>query len=248
MPEAAMHKNSTVSRPENDIRIPGKINSMSPKPVARAMQKPADNLFRFGISGADAAHKSTSLFSSYYVHLTRHLPPALAQNTCPKHPGNNFLTVHLMARVSIAGARQYAGNRGYEDDPRRIYRFDSSVANHLQISQGDLVFIRGRDSVIGMAIIEVRCAIYTRKSTEEGLEQDFNSLDAQREACEAFVASQKHEGWVTWPTQYDDGGYSGGTLDRPALQRLLADIRGSKLDVVVVYKIGHCGASPPPRI
>jgi site-specific DNA recombinase len=83
----------------------------------------------------------------------------------------------------------------------------------------------------------MRCAIYTRKSTEEGLEQDFNSLDAQREACEAFIASQKHEGWVALPTQYDDGGYSGGTLERPALLRLLADIRGSKVDVVVVYKI-----------
>ena len=83
----------------------------------------------------------------------------------------------------------------------------------------------------------LRCAIYTRKSTEEGLEQDFNSLDAQREACEAFIASQKHEGWIALPTQYDDGGYSGGTLDRPALQRLLDDIRGSKVDVVVVYKI-----------
>jgi site-specific DNA recombinase len=69
------------------------------------------------------------------------------------------------------------------------------------------------------------------------LEQDFNSLDAQREACEAFIASQKHEGWLVLPTLYDDGGYSGGTLERPALQRLLADIRGSKVDVVVVYKI-----------
>ena len=84
---------------------------------------------------------------------------------------------------------------------------------------------------------KLRCAIYTRKSTEEGLEQDFNSLDAQREACEAFIASQKHEGWMTLPTQFDDGGYSGGTLERPALQRLLDDIRGSKVDVVVVYKI-----------
>jgi DNA invertase Pin-like site-specific DNA recombinase len=83
----------------------------------------------------------------------------------------------------------------------------------------------------------LRCAIYTRKSTEEGLEQDFNSLDAQREACEAFIASQKHEGWVALPTHYDDGGYSGGTMQRPALQRLLADIRGSKVDLVVVYKI-----------
>jgi site-specific DNA recombinase len=83
----------------------------------------------------------------------------------------------------------------------------------------------------------VRCAIYTRKSTEEGLEQAFNSLDAQREACEAFIASQKHEGWVILPTHYNDGGYSGGTLERPALQRLLDDIGGSKVDVVVVYKI-----------
>ncbi len=84
---------------------------------------------------------------------------------------------------------------------------------------------------------KVRCAIYTRKSTEEGLEQDFNSLDAQREAGEAFILSQKHEGWVILPTHYDDGGYSGGTLERPALQRLLDDIRASKVDVVVVYKI-----------
>jgi len=68
----------------------------------------------------------------------------------------------------------------------------------------------------------VRCAIYTRKSSEEGLEQDFNSLDAQFEACGAYVASQKHEGWKAQPTRYDDGGYSGGTIERPALKRLLA--------------------------
>ena len=66
---------------------------------------------------------------------------------------------------------------------------------------------------------KVRCAIYTRKSSEEGLDQEFNSLDAQREACEAYIASQKHEGWVLLPAYYDDGGISGGTLDRPALQR-----------------------------
>jgi site-specific DNA recombinase len=83
----------------------------------------------------------------------------------------------------------------------------------------------------------LRCAIYTRKSSDEGLEQAFNSLDAQREACAAFVLSQKHEGWSVLPTFYDDGGYSGGTLDRPALQRLLADIADAKVDVVVVYKI-----------
>jgi site-specific DNA recombinase len=83
----------------------------------------------------------------------------------------------------------------------------------------------------------LRCAIYTRKSSDEGLEQAFNSLDAQREACAAFVLSQKHEGWSVLPTLYDDGGYSGGTLDRPALQRLLTDIADAKVDVVVVYKI-----------
>ena len=83
----------------------------------------------------------------------------------------------------------------------------------------------------------LRCAIYTRKSSEEGLEQAFNSLDAQREACTAFILSQKHEGWAVLPTLYDDGGFSGGTMDRPALQRLLDDIRAGKVDVVVVYKI-----------
>jgi len=82
-----------------------------------------------------------------------------------------------------------------------------------------------------------RCAIYTRKSTEEGLEQDFNSLDAQREACTAFIQSQKHEGWTLIPTSYDDGGYSGGSLERPALQRLLVDIETGRVDVVVVYKV-----------
>ncbi len=82
-----------------------------------------------------------------------------------------------------------------------------------------------------------RCAIYTRKSTDEGLEQDFNSLHAQREACEAYIRSQKAEGWRLVDTAYDDGGFSGGTIDRPAVQRLLADIRGKRIDVVVVYKI-----------
>src|SRR5260221_11476293 len=83
----------------------------------------------------------------------------------------------------------------------------------------------------------VRCAIYTRKSSDEGLEQAFNSLDAQREACTAFIMSQKHEGWMVLPAQYDDGGYSGGTMERPALKRLLADIEASQVDVVVVYKV-----------
>jgi DNA invertase Pin-like site-specific DNA recombinase len=84
---------------------------------------------------------------------------------------------------------------------------------------------------------KLRCAIYTRKSSDEGLEQDFNSLDAQHEACEAFIVSQKHEGWAVLPALYDDGGFSGGTMERPALQRLLADVASGQIDVVVVYKI-----------
>src|SRR5208337_4234085 len=83
----------------------------------------------------------------------------------------------------------------------------------------------------------IKCAIYTRKSSEEGLEQDFNSLDAQREACEAFIKSQTGEGWRLLKQHYDDGGLSGATMERPALQRLLADIRAHQVDVVVVYKV-----------
>ena len=82
-----------------------------------------------------------------------------------------------------------------------------------------------------------RCALYTRKSSEEGLEQDFNSLDAQRAACAAYVKSQASEGWRALDTRYDDGGFSGGSMERPALKRLLADIAAGKVDVVVVYKI-----------
>ena len=92
-------------------------------------------------------------------------------------------------------------------------------------------------------IRKLRCAVYTRKSTEEGLEMEFNSLDAQREACEAYIASQKPEGWVLYPESYDDGGFSGGTLDRPALKRLLADIEDGRIDVVVVYKIDRLSRS-----
>ncbi len=89
----------------------------------------------------------------------------------------------------------------------------------------------------------VRCAIYTRKSTEEGLEQDFNSLDAQRESAEAYIASQKAEGWVCLPDRYDDGGFTGGNMDRPAVQRLMADIQAGKIDCVVVYKVDRLSRS-----
>jgi site-specific DNA recombinase len=83
----------------------------------------------------------------------------------------------------------------------------------------------------------VRCAIYTRKSTEEGLELEYNSLDAQREAAEAYIASQRHEGWIALPELYDDGGFTGGNLERPALHRLIKDIEAGRVDMVVCYKV-----------
>lgn len=90
---------------------------------------------------------------------------------------------------------------------------------------------------------KLRCAVYTRKSTEEGLDMEFNSLDAQREACEAYVTSQRAEGWVLAPARYDDGGFSGGTLERPALKRLIADIELGQIDIIVVYKIDRLSRS-----
>src|SRR6266851_5105652 len=94
----------------------------------------------------------------------------------------------------------------------------------------------------------VRCAIYTRKSTEEGLAQDFNSLDAQREAAEAYIHSQAHAGWTCIPDGYDDGGYTGSNLDRPALQRLLADIQAGHVDCVLptawTGSVARCSTSP----
>ena len=90
---------------------------------------------------------------------------------------------------------------------------------------------------------QVRCAIYTRKSSEEGLEQAFNSLDAQREAGLDYVRSQRHQGWVAVETAYDDGGYSGGSTDRPGLQRLLTDVERGRVDVVLVYKVDRLSRS-----
>ena len=90
---------------------------------------------------------------------------------------------------------------------------------------------------------KLRCAIYTRKSTDEGLDQEFNSLDAQRESGEDYIASMKHEGWVCLPDYYDDGGFSGGNLERPALKRLITDIETGEIDVVVVYKVDRLSRS-----
>src|SRR5690606_32462865 len=83
----------------------------------------------------------------------------------------------------------------------------------------------------------IRCAVYTRKSSEEGLDMAFNSLDAQREACQAYVLSQKHEGWQALPTVYDDGGYSGGNMERPGLKAILSGVTKGQIDIIVVYKV-----------
>jgi DNA invertase Pin-like site-specific DNA recombinase len=109
--------------------------------------------------------------------------------------------------------------------------FQSPVA--LMVLRG-LQKRRGREDVV---MTQIRCAIYTRKSSEEGLDQEFNSLHAQREACSAYIASQKHEGWRELTQHYDDGGLSGGTLERPALQRLMEDVDAGRIDQIVVYKI-----------
>src|SRR5260370_40729472 len=111
----------------------------------------------------------------------------------------------------------------------------------------------GRDNVDGQEFLpsgvlppvvrKLRCAVYTRKSTEEGLDMEFNTLDAQREACEAYVVSQRAEGWLPVEDRYDDGGVSGGTLERPALKRLLADVEAGKIDVILVYKIDRLSRS-----
>ena len=90
---------------------------------------------------------------------------------------------------------------------------------------------------------KLRCAIYTRKSSEEGLEMEFNSLDAQREAGLAYIQSQKSEGWIVVGDRYDDGGYSGGNLERPGLQRLLRDVEAGRIDVIVVYKVDRLSRS-----
>jgi site-specific DNA recombinase len=104
-------------------------------------------------------------------------------------------------------------------------------------------FSGSRSGAMHKNVPTVRCAIYTRKSTEEGLDQDFNSLHAQREAAEAYIVSQKHLGWTLVPTHYDDGGFTGANLDRPALKQLLEDIDARRVDVIVVYKVDRLSRS-----
>lgn len=102
---------------------------------------------------------------------------------------------------------------------------------------------QARKAAAGQKPKMIRCAIYTRKSTDEGLDMDFNSLDAQREAAESFINSQRHEGWVVLPERYDDGGFTGGNMERPALKRLLAEVAAGKVDAIVVYKVDRLSRS-----
>jgi DNA invertase Pin-like site-specific DNA recombinase len=134
-----------------------------------------------------------------------------------EYQGTRYRSLSEIARL-ITGTR-WSGPTVFRNQ-ERIHKFDKSR----------------RSNECGSKTM-MRCAIYTRKSSEEGLEQSFNSLDAQREACEAFIASQRHEGWQAIATRYDDGGYSGGTMERPALKRLLDDIAANKINVIVVYKV-----------
>lgn len=101
----------------------------------------------------------------------------------------------------------------------------------------------GRKAIAPPETRVIRCAIYTRKSTDEGLDQEFNSLDAQREACEAYIASQRHEGWLALPEKYDDGGFTGANMDRPGLERLIGDIEAGRVDTILVYKVDRLSRS-----
>src|SRR5262245_43466933 len=146
-----------------------------------------------------------------------------------------------MRASSIAGSAIVRSRRSPGRSPARIGPARASSVSDAVPSRSlqplAPIMNRAKGGEPRCAAPTVCCAIYTRKSSEEGLEQDFNSLDAQREACEAFILSQKHAGWTALPAMYDDGGVSGATMERPALQRLLADVRDRKIQVIVVYKV-----------
>src|SRR5919109_86067 len=134
-----------------------------------------------------------------------------------------------MATMSYGGI--FGGNSGGATPQRHRPSTRPSRRGAVPRASGDVGRMNGPISKLA------RCAIYTRKSTEYNLELAFNSLDAQREACEAYIKSQAHEGWRLIPGRYDDGAFSGASLDRPALQQVLADVRAGKIDIVLVYKV-----------
>src|SRR5438105_1252709 len=159
------------------------------------------------------------------------------QRSPRRSPGPTGMVMPFLGSNERSGrtrTRPVRGSRKAEPNPRycrpsgrraprsKKYGWEGLMARSADIQKGSKT---------------LRCAIYTRKSSEEGLEQDFNSLHAQRESCEAYIKSQKHEGWMALPVLYDDGGYSGGSIERPALQTLLTDIQSRAVDLVVVYKV-----------
>ena len=140
--------------------------------------------------------------------------------------GQRYHSLSLVAR-KITGAR-WSGPRFLASGP------GSSNSTESRVGEKAMAKTKADLARTGSTI---RCAIYTRKSSDEGLAQEFNSLDAQREACEAYIVSQRHAGWIALSDMYDDGGLSGGTMERPALKRLLEDIQAGKVQIVVVYKV-----------
>src|ERR1700732_2008929 len=138
------------------------------------------------------------------------------------------------ASGAVSATAPFPWSRERSPSPARRARGSSA-------SGGSWILTQGRGRAMAKADLArtgctIRCAIYTRKSSDEGLDQEFNSLDAQREACEAYIVSQRHAGWIALSDMYDDGGLSGGTMERPALKRLLEDIQAGKVQIVVVYK------------
>jgi hypothetical protein len=152
--------------------------------------------------------------------------------TDPEYQASSTLTVRRRLRVPVATNRFAIAAR----DHRHAV---GQLVQRVDVREGSMK----KPPASAKVVRKLRCAVYTRKSTEEGLDMEFNSLDAQREACEAYIASQKPEGWVLVPDRYDDGGWSGGTLERPALKRLTDDIEDGRIDVVVVYKIDRLSRS-----
>ena len=160
--------------------------------------------------------------------------PASRLQDYPPVQGENARGLVLREGFEFAG-EQYSSLLAH---PQAYHRFSLERLPLLQPAK------QGREPVSQPKNQKVvRCAIYTRKSTEERLEQEFNSLDAQRESAEAYIASMRHEGWQLVPKSYDDGGFTGGNMERPALHRLLSDIEAGKIDCVVVYKVDRLSRS-----
>jgi site-specific DNA recombinase len=168
------------------------------------------------------------------------LPPPGTILTRP-YKGQLVQVQVLTEGFAYAGRIFPLAQRRGQNHHRQPHQWLPLLLQYSQPQQGDNMNTNGKKSATTLPL--VRCALYTRKSTGEGLEPEFNSLDAQRESAEAFVRSQVHEGWTCLPTRYDDGGFTGDNMERPALQRLLDDIRAGKIDCVICYKVDRLSRS-----